>query len=382
MKNFQFSVPYIDCYGGPSGNLLRQTVEVVTQGISPHVNGHLQLTQNAFNASKFFGRYEPLTTSLYNPNGSFRNYTRDSSAEVFLGSYSPKEYAFGDLQTLLRDDVVIRLRGQAGSFQANLLDMYRTRQQTIDMCASTFRRLANAMRCIRVRNFRGACASLGISYRKPRAHHSNIPAIWLEYIYGWKPLLQDLHTILNVPLHDPYLIVRATRSVKRSRQGIEGFERDPKFGLVWKVSADCKATGRVKVKTKGAALNAASQYGLTNPAAVAWEALPFSFVLDWVLPIGPYLEQMTALNGLELSECSITYTFNQVSSGTFISHPYTDPFKYFYTAGQANYERTFWTKLRVLDNLSMPFPHLKSPLSLVHVANALSLLATAFGRKH
>lgn len=42
--------------------------------------------------------------------------------------------------------------------------------------------------------------------------------------------------------------------------------------------------------------------GFTNPAAVLWEATPFSFVVDWFLPIGDYLKTLdgSTLNGLLL----------------------------------------------------------------------------------
>lgn len=40
--------------------------------------------------------------------------------------------------------------------------------------------------------------------------------------------------------------------------------------------------------------------GLTNPAAIVWELVPYSFVVDWFLPIGSYLSvlgQIPKLNG-------------------------------------------------------------------------------------
>jgi hypothetical protein len=43
-------------------------------------------------------------------------------------------------------------------------------------------------------------------------------------------------------------------------------------------------------KFKPTNLNSWGSFGLLNPAAVAWELLPFSFVVDWFLPVGRYLE--------------------------------------------------------------------------------------------
>jgi hypothetical protein len=41
------------------------------------------------------------------------------------------------------------------------------------------------------------------------------------------------------------------------------------------------------------------QLGLTNPASMAWAALPYSFVVDWLLPVGTMLGALSAPVGLK-----------------------------------------------------------------------------------
>jgi hypothetical protein len=41
----------------------------------------------------------------------------------------------------------------------------------------------------------------------------------------------------------------------------------------------------------------ANQMGFINPAAVAWELVPFSFLVDWFLPVGDFLNSFTDLLG-------------------------------------------------------------------------------------
>lgn len=41
-----------------------------------------------------------------------------------------------------------------------------------------------------------------------------------------------------------------------------------------------------------------SSVGLLNPAAIAWELVPLSFVFDWFYNIGDFLERQTADTGL------------------------------------------------------------------------------------
>lgn len=50
------------------------------------------------------------------------------------------------------------------------------------------------------------------------------------------------------------------------------------------------------------------QLGLTNPAIVAWELLPFSFVLDWVLPIGDWLTARHAASTMKGTFVVTDYT--------------------------------------------------------------------------
>jgi hypothetical protein len=37
------------------------------------------------------------------------------------------------------------------------------------------------------------------------------------------------------------------------------------------------------------------QMGVLDPLSVAWEVLPFSFVADWFIPIGTYLENLNQI---------------------------------------------------------------------------------------
>jgi hypothetical protein len=44
----------------------------------------------------------------------------------------------------------------------------------------------------------------------------------------------------------------------------------------------------------------ANKLGFVNPAVIAWELVPFSFVVDWFVPVGNFLSQWTDFVGLSL----------------------------------------------------------------------------------
>lgn len=44
----------------------------------------------------------------------------------------------------------------------------------------------------------------------------------------------------------------------------------------------------------------ANQLGLINPGTVAWEIVPFSFLVDWFIPVGAWLNSFTDILGYDV----------------------------------------------------------------------------------
>jgi hypothetical protein len=67
----------------------------------------------------------------------------------------------------------------------------------------------------------------------------------------------------------------------------------------------------------------ASQLGFVNPAAIAWELVPFSFVVDWFVNVGEFLNNFTDLWGLTVTDpyTSILCTGVGQFSGLWNSDP-------------------------------------------------------------
>lgn len=85
---------------------------------------------------------------------------------------------------------------------------------------------------------------------------------WLETVFGWIPLLQSVYDSMEV-------LGRDYRTDRRSRAS------DSQNGLRAGVAAEFRTSDG----------NRFSKLGITNPAEIAWDLVPFSFVLDWFLPI-------------------------------------------------------------------------------------------------
>lgn len=122
----------------------------------------------------------------------------------------------------------------------------------------------------------------------------------------------------------------------------------------------------------------AGELGLTNPALVAWELVPYSFVVDWFLPIGDWLQAQTSLLGLSFSDLSITTTITKRAQ--FVDTiDFNDTPRRTYS-GTPGYAKLYHkTKNRCVGCLlSKPQLRFQNPLSTNHAITALTLLNQRF----
>lgn len=126
---------------------------------------------------------------------------------------------------------------------------------------------------------------------------------WLEYKYAWKPLLKDVFdhakALAELNIAHQNVLRRASGKAKTSRAGTEGFDGGT-GGFNWTKTSEVQRFAKVTVyyKLQNGQLNTFIQLGIDNPMEVAWELVPFSFVADWFIPVGEYLRNLTATNGL------------------------------------------------------------------------------------
>jgi len=123
--------------------------------------------------------------------------------------------------------------------------------------------------------------------------------LWLEFHFGWEPLVKDIGSAIEVLQSNfPDARIKGSASVKiidrrRSDGGTIHYRETTDGFAAYKLSAT------VTVSNPNLAL--ASQMGFINPAAVAWELVPFSFVVDWFSNVGDVISSMTDFVGLNLT---------------------------------------------------------------------------------
>jgi hypothetical protein len=213
---------------------------------------------------------------------------------------------------------------------------------------------------------------------------------WLEFSYGWKPLLSDVYALAQSTaalMVDYQYVVRSARGKAKT----EGFFRNrwrPDGNQVFyetytedRIWADVEVLFRIPP----GGISISDAFGLSNPAEVAWELVPFSFVADWFLPIGDYIRNLLGYNGL-------------VFAGGFQSFKHERTYKTkVYGAGESTIGGTRWfgqsgggelVKFEYDQGRSAltsfpPWgtPKFKDPRSFAHAVSAVSLLQTLFLRR-
>lgn len=172
--------------------------------------------------------------------------------------------------------------------------------KTADMIADRARQLARAGLAAKRGNFARAAQILGggrrtgtrhPAGRKPPKDVSNpdgqrVSDGWLELQYGWLPVIRDVyslsdtiskidkprtkrivarHNIRLKPIHTYYYSSSATSGGGRYGKQIVAY-----------ITEDIPSWPEA--------------LGLTDPELIAWELTPFSFVADWFIPIGGWLQ--------------------------------------------------------------------------------------------
>lgn len=244
--------------------------------------------------------------------------------------------------------------------------------QAARMIANAAYRLNMAISFARKGNFREAERYLVSGYRSVLGRSRKLDAArsWLELQYGWKPLLHDAYHGAQQLAHmagEPFSnVVRASRRLAEAPPSPDVGVK-PKSGVYYT---------RHSYKAVIREVDVPLLTGLTNPETMAWEKLPYSFVVDWFIPIDTYLHARgvaSSVSGTFVKSVkryqlckgltATTAWMTQLNDGGFLDERVT-------------FSRSIST------SLSVPLPSfkpLRKAASWMHAANATALLLNLHG---
>jgi hypothetical protein len=194
-----------------------------------------------------------------------------------------------------------------------------------------------------------------------------IPSAILLNNFAIKPLVSGLHDVATV-LKDPEYSLK--RDVKFRISANDRYDDGCSSGsrrIVMKTSAT------VVLKDDGFI----SRVNFGNPLEWAWERIPFSFVVDWIMPVGGFIQAIGTLSKVQSASGTLTMK-SSVSASQYKS--YNEAYKYKLIA-PAKYEAKEYKRLVIgLPSLPVLFTYRPSK-SIGALTNAVSLLAVLSKRK-
>lgn len=279
----------------------------------------------------------------------------------------------------IQNTALTQARNNLKQMKVDLGTAFGERNQTARMIGDTAKRMADAVRALRRGQIRDAMRHLQLSAARGVPRGSNWTNNWLQLQYGWKPMLSDIFGACDALAKrdkDNWMVT----AKGHGETSLTGSFSNRVAGSHWFVASsqyELKAFTRVDAYLSE--ISSLVSLGVTNPLNVAWELMPYSFVVDWILPIGDWINSLDATLGLDIRGVSSTTFQRWQFFGNGESH--TEDTGTTFTNDWQVYKRVVLmdrTASTVLPFAS--FPSLKDPRSLGHMANGLSLLAQAFGR--
>jgi hypothetical protein len=267
-----------------------------------------------------------IVMSSYQRSGTKNNfYVPCSGIVAFNGGYNTTDYLVMNNGPLIDYEQVLSVLGTytvnvasnkvlaATDAQAKMLSgaaqtavAWVERYKTLSLLATSANRLITILRSARSSIRRGN----GIKELREYLNKGSLDDamnLWMEYRYGWRPLLYDIashqQAIANI-LSDAgrYWKSKGTSDIQTTTE-VSGVD----LGVLSTANIPVKAVGDVKAlpkrvgaiagyfyKIDQSAINPALYWlGFQSPTAVIWELVPYSFVVDWFANVGDYLTSLS-----------------------------------------------------------------------------------------
>lgn len=278
--------------GNPPGNLKYRSI---TYDRSPRVlvSSHpkryrLQLRQNSL--------------ELWSENIDPKQYWASQCGNSFIKVRSSE--TFGYSKVYARAYAKFRDEVWAGSKAALAVEIGE-RKETFSMITEALGTLAKAMNQVRRGQFKGASKTLKL-YVSPKGTSMSDTFLnnWMRYRYGFIPVISSLHGWAELVERPSFVY---GKGVSRLPFAISGWNSQ-----FWRTTSEVYGTTQVTIKGRctiaSPTLVKMRDLGLVNPASVAYELVTASFVLDWFVGFGDWIDSYTDFVGLQFDDCAVTTT--------------------------------------------------------------------------
>lgn len=212
-----------------------------------------------------------------------------------------------------------KLKGSAQD-QAELAVSIIEARQALGMMTNRLLSLVTFARRLRRGDIAGAARHLGVMRPRGSSRRKKFADLWLEYSFGWKPLVQDIYTTVDV-LQSPFTSGKISGGYKFAWSYSPNVTAP--YSRNWVTNGVSYLRMGAEVRIDNPNLYLANQLGLTNPASVAWELVPFSFVVDWFSNVGQVLALGTDFLGLSVTNKWTVFGAQGLTQYSWNNYPWT-----------------------------------------------------------
>lgn len=343
------------------------TPPTVTRGypeLDLYLNGTARVTTSTFRTDSGFD-YETRTYPR-------RRTTNASVQTLFGGAVSIP------VETIDKSVIYNKIRARARGEATNLAQMLAEYRKT----AVLFRDLTQAFLTKGRSLLKKSTYQYGNNPNWRR--RSNDPSktaggAYLQWTYGVAPLMGDMHkamkeltSSLDIPLYIQGVESRTVRGTYKGESKINSTVSSIRADVDGLKTSRYRCQYRIYID-HNQIRNSLVSHGFGNPLAIAWELVPFSFVVDWWVNIGEVLQSLDNLLLIDK-----IYVLESTSDRSLVMYQ-TKPDPLVLRTGAATiYQRTDTRRVPVTISKVASLRY-KSSVSVKHIMNGLALL-TQFRR--
>jgi len=265
-----------------------------------------------------------------------------------------------------------KLAGNVKGHDFNLAVNLAQGKQTVDMVVGTLKSLGLAALDAKRGNFGSAIRRFGASPRGKKSFSSkDISGRWLELQYGWLPSLSDSYEAAKAYEQITKSRKQTYKATKSRVMEFNGSTSFPNYNFSGKAKLSRQIIAEIEEE-----ISAPRSLGLYDPLSVAWEVLPWSFVIDWFVPIGSYLDNLSIIPSLEgrfLSTSRLDGFQASELLGVNLDPPIPPDVSYY---GSSRIMEHYDLLREVSSSLEVPFPSIQgipSAMSPKRIWNAIAL---------
>lgn len=236
----------------------------------------------------------PLTNTYNGPRTERDSHGRDSLRSTLAKGYL-QDLTGGNRVTMEPADLMHaicknKLNQKARESPVNLGVSLGEYRETAELFLGAAKRIVPLAKAVKKFDFSLALKTL-TGRKNDRASDAAKAAAdaWLGWSYGVRPVMSDVYGSMQ-KLSENRDELYELHTVRAShRANLSGVSYGSNKYYRSSIEAQARVTGKYSFYVENPLLFELDRLGVLNPVSIGYELIPFSFVLDWFIPIGGYL---------------------------------------------------------------------------------------------